>query len=218
MRAALPLAIPLLALLLANPCHADSMEERLRAQLRATSAQLAQLQAEQARLLADKAAAEQARDAARAELAKRSAAPANQADRAAARQAQAAARDAQAELERVRSERDTLKAEAGRQQQDSQAGRQEQARLQGEVTQRVAQLDACTARNARLYAVGKDILAAYERIDFDTVLAARQPFADRSRVRLEEAAQAFGDQLYEARFDPRQAPAAASATTPLPSP
>ena len=46
------------------PAHAESMEERLRAQLRSTTQQLQQLQSEQAQVNAAKAAAEAQRDAA----------------------------------------------------------------------------------------------------------------------------------------------------------
>jgi hypothetical protein len=37
------------------------------------------------------------------------------------------------------------------------------------------------------------------------LISARQPFAAKARVRLDNAAQAFGDKLYDQRFDPRQA-------------
>jgi hypothetical protein len=35
-------------------------------------------------------------------------------------------------------------------------------------------------------------------------MQARQPFAAQSRVKLEQIAQQYGDQLYQGRFDARQ--------------
>jgi hypothetical protein len=71
-------------------------------------------------------------------------------------------------------------------------------------------VDACTARNIQMYRVGQEVIAAYENLDVGDVLASRQPFAAKSRVKLETAAQSFGDRLYDQRFDPRAGQASAS--------
>ncbi len=68
----------------------------------------------------------------------------------------------------------------------------------------------CEAKNAQLYAVGQEILRAYETVDLGTVMISRQPFAAQSRVKFEQIAQAYGDKLYEGRYVAGAAPAAAS--------
>ena len=57
---------------------------------------------------------------------------------------------------------------------------------------------------------GQEVIAAYENIEAGDVFASRQPFAAKARVKLENAAQSFGDRLYEQRFDPRAGQASAS--------
>lgn len=67
-RFAAAVALCAAGLSLAGGAQAESMEERLRAQLRSTTQQLQQLQSEQAQVNAAKAAAEAQRDAAQKEL------------------------------------------------------------------------------------------------------------------------------------------------------
>ena len=90
----------------------------------------------------------------------------------------------------------------------------ERARLDGEVASQRGALARCESKNAQLYAAGQEILQAYEGLNVLDVMQARQPFAAQSRVKLEQIAQQYGDQLYQGRFDARQtetpaAPAAA---------
>lgn len=59
-----------------------------------------------------------------------------------------------------------------------------------------------------MYGIAKEILSAYEKIDVAEVVKIRQPFAGSARVKFEELAQGFGDDLYQTQFD---APRAASA-------
>ena len=51
-------------------------------------------------------------------------------------------------------------------------------------------------------------LDAYENVGIGTVIASRQPFAAKARVKYEQIAQEYGDKLYEGKFDPRAAAAA----------
>ncbi|MNY16222.1 hypothetical protein D3C86_1494770 [compost metagenome] len=53
--------------------------------------------------------------------------------------------------------------------------------------------------------MAKDILTAYEKIDVAEVMKIRQPFAGTARVKFEELAQGFGDELYKTQFDAPQA-------------
>ena len=78
------------------------------------------------------------------------------------------------------------------------------------AAQRVA-LTMCKEKNDRLYAVGQEILTAFETMDVATVIAARQPFASQARVKYEQIAQQYGDKLYEGKFDEQQAAAAIAA-------
>jgi hypothetical protein len=90
----------------------------------------------------------------------------------------------------------------------------ERLRLDGEVAAQRGALARCEGKNAQLYATGQEILQAYEGLDVLGVMQARQPFAAQSRVRLEQIAQQYGDQLYQGRFDARQTEAAATPAAP----
>ncbi|CAJ0821052.1 hypothetical protein [Ralstonia flaminis] len=209
----------MLALLVAAslaPCAASaqqpSMEERLRAQLRATTTQLQQAQAQLAQLQAGGGTNAPASDASKKELADlRTQLDAERArtrqlsegSAAAHREAQTVADKANTQITQLRAAYDELLRRA----RASEAERQKLATAT--ATQQNA-LQQCEAKNAKLYAVGQEVLSAYESMDVTTVIAARQPFATKSRVKYEQIAQEYGDKLYEGRFDPR----AVTAPTP----
>ena len=219
------LPLLLLSLLAASTAQAQgqkgqSMEERLRAELRNVTAQLQQTRGE-------------------LDLLKAKGAPATKAAPAAAAAAAAPASDglkkelarSQSQLAQERAQREKL----GEQQQRSTAAAQEAAaslakyrqaseqlaatgkqieaergRLAGEVTSQRGALARCESKNAQLYAAGQEILQAYEGLHVLDVMKARQPFAAQSRVKLEQIAQQYGDQLYQGRFDARQTETPAS--------
>ncbi|MDT3421969.1 chromosome segregation ATPase [Pseudomonas protegens] len=188
---------------------AEGMEERLRTQLRSTTQQLQALQSEQAQAAAARVAAENA-----------------------ARDSQAQVKQLTAELAKTRGVAEQL---AGQQQSlHSQAQAQaaasseqlgkfkkayedllvlargkeaERARLQAQLSERDTQVQQCAVKNQQMYGIAKQILAAYENIDVAEVVKIRQPFAGSARVKFEELAQGFGDELYQTQFD---APRAAS--------
>lgn len=203
-------AVPLLLALAAGTAHAQqgqSMEERLRNQLRITTTQLQQAQNELAALKAgqprggaggDAETLRKELDAARAQLAAERGARDKLADsaRQAQQHSQAVAEKAGSQIAQYRGAYDELLRMA----RGLDAERQ---RLAVEATTRQSALARCEAANAQLYAVGQDILRAYETVDLGTVLAARQPFAAQSRVRYEQIAQEYGDKLYQGRFDAR---------------
>ena len=81
----------------------------------------------------------------------------------------------------------------------------ERARLQTQLTERDTHLQQCVAKNQQMYGVAQQLLAAYEKIDVAEVMSIRQPFASGARVKFEELAQGFGDDLYKTRFDAPQA-------------
>lgn len=188
---------------------AEGMEERLRTQLRSTTQQLQALQSEQAQAAAARVAAENA-----------------------ARDSQAQVKQLTAELAKTRGVAEQL---AGQQQNlQSQAQAQaaasseqlgkfkkayedllvlargkeaERAKLQAQLSERDTQVQQCAVKNQQMYGIAKQILAAYENIDVAEVVKIRQPFAGSARVKFEELAQGFGDELYQTQFD---APRAAS--------
>lgn len=212
---------------LAQPAQpAQSMEERLRAQLRNTTAQLQQAQNELAALKAGQSgpagapagkdspdALRKALEAAQAQLAseKQARERLEQGSRASQSQAQAIADKANAQIAQYRNAYEELlklarNAEAERKRLGEESGAQRSA------------LALCEAKNAKLYAVGQEILDAYENVGIGTVIASRQPFAAKARVKYEQIAQEYGDKLYEGKFDPRAAAAAAAASAPAAAP
>ncbi|HEX7868275.1 MAG TPA: hypothetical protein VF555_25180 [Variovorax sp.] len=208
----------------------QSMEERLRAQLRATTSQLQQAQNELAALKAGQqqpavqagaAPAKPELDALKKELSQTQAqlAAERQAREAASagsqqlrQQAQAMSDKATAQIAQYRGAYDELLKTA-------RASEAERQRLSTEATTHRTAIAQCEAKNAQLYAVGQEILRAYETMDVGTVLASRQPFAAQSRVKFEQIAQQYGDKLYESKFDVRAVGApspAAAAGAPAP--
>jgi chromosome segregation ATPase len=176
-----------------------SLETRLRDQLREARSQLQDLQGQQAQWQAQKAALEQERDAARKDAESAKAAGARNQSSVSERTL-AAERARQAQLQ---ASADTYKSALDRATESAHATETERARLTTELKAVREQTDVCAAKNVQLYTVGKDILHAYEHIDMSDVIASRQPFAAKARVRLETAAQDMGDKLYEQRFDAR---------------
>lgn len=192
----------------AGQAHAQqgpSMEERLRTQLRAVTAQLQEAQNEVAALKAGgpsgAPAASGDSGATRKELAELKAQlaaerRARQQGTTAQQQSQAAAAKASEQAAQYRTAYDGLLKIA-------RASEAERQRLAGEEKLNQQAVALCTEKNVKLYDTGQEILRAYENIDLGTLVAARQPFAAQSRVKYEQIAQEYGDKLYEGRFDAR---------------
>jgi hypothetical protein len=194
------IALVLLAVFPAAQAQSASLESRMRDQLRETRTQLQELQAQQSTWAAEKAALEKERDAAKQEAA---AAHATKA-------VPAVSPDSTRELAAERQRREAAEAILQRNKSDAESAgvamrtaEAERSRLSKELELSHSQVDACTARNVQMYQVGKEVIAAYENIDTTDIVSSRQPLAAKSRVKLENAAQSFGDKLYEQRFDPR---------------
>jgi chromosome segregation ATPase len=191
----------LCALLMATHVSAQTLEEQLRSQLADARSQLQDLQGQQAQWQAQKAQVEQERDAARkvaddakAQLARNQSG--SSADAAALTSERSAREQAQAQVQLLQKQLATADAK-----EHDQEGRGNDLATQLSTAQ--AQVTTCTAKNLQLYKVGNEILDAYSHMGLGTVLASREPFAASERVKLENAAQAYGDQLYEQRYDPR---------------
>ncbi|WP_322881499.1 hypothetical protein [Pandoraea sputorum] len=217
------------AALAQTPQGAPTMEERLRTQLRTTTEQLQQAKNELAALKAGGATAGASGSAA-------SAASAGKASKDSPEALRKQLDDAQQQLAAERQSRERLAQDARASQSEvktiadkantqisqyrnaydellrlaRQADAQRKQLAEETAAQRAA-LKLAQEKNDRLYAVGQEILTAYETMDVATIVAARQPFAAQARVKYEQIAQHYGDKLYEGKFDEQQAMAAASA-------
>lgn len=227
MSKSLILTIVALASLTGASAHAqqsESIEERLRTQLRLTTSQLqaaqnelAALKAGQPESVAGPAAAsgevadlkkQLAQAKADLETERRARSRADAGTEQLQQQAQDLAERANAQIAQYRSSYDQLLGMA-------RAAESERQRLAADATAQRTAIQQCEAKNQQLYAVGQEILRAYETVDFGDVLSSRQPFAAKARVKYEEIAQQYGDKLYEGRFDARDAasPVVATAET-----
>ncbi|WP_248795823.1 DNA repair protein [Pseudomonas sp. MWU13-2105] len=193
----------LVGVVLADGACAEGMEERLRTQLRSTTQQLQALQSEQAQAGAARIAAENQTKAAQAQIKQLEAELAKAkglSEQLAGQQqnlqnqAQAFAAASNEQLGKFKKAYDELLVMA-------KAKEAERARLQVQLSERDTQVQQCSVKNQQMYAVAKEILAAYEKIDVAEVMKIRQPFAGGARVKFEEMAQVFGDNLYKNQFD-----------------
>jgi chromosome segregation ATPase len=181
--------------------HAQTLEEQLRAQLRDARSQLQDLQGNQAQLQAQNSQLTQERDQARKDL---------EAAKAEASKPHGPSAHDVAALSAERSARERAEAETKQLQAtvaSNDARAREQAQHSTETSTALgaaqAQVAQCTAKNQKMYAVAREILDAYSHMDVGTMLSSREPFATSARVKLENAAQADGDRLYEQRYDPQ---------------
>jgi colicin import membrane protein len=177
----------------------QSMEERLRAQLRATTTQLQQAQAELARLRSAAPAPAPAAASGDAQKVLAQVKAQLAAERARARRLEAGQAAAQ---ETAAGQSAQLRDAAAQVQKALQAVENERRRLASEAASKDSALQRCEAKNTELYALGQEVLHAYETVDFATVLSTRQPFASKARAKYGQIAQDYGDRLYQGRFDP----------------
>jgi len=196
-----------LGLLIATGANAEGMEERLRTQLRSTTQQLQALQSQQAQASAAQLAAQNEAKAAQAQI----------------KQLTAQLAKAQGLAEQLAGQQQSLQSQAQAQVAASveQTGKfkkayddllvmargkeAERVRLEAQLSERDTQVQQCSAKNQQMYGVAKQILTAYENIDVAEVMKIRQPFAGSARVKFDELAQGFGDDLYKTQFDAPQA-------------
>lgn len=197
-----------LGMLIATGASAEGMEERLRTQLRSTTQQLQALQTQQAQVSAAQLAAQGEAKAAQAQIKQLTAELARakgMAEQLAGQQdslrsqAQAQAANSSEQIGKFKQAYDELLVMA-------RAKETERAKLQVQLAERDTQMQQCSVKNQQMYGVAKELLAAYEKIDVAEVMKIRQPFAGGARVKFEELAQGFGDELYKTQFDaPRAA-------------
>ncbi|WP_323161421.1 DNA repair protein [Pseudomonas fluorescens] len=196
-----------LGLLVASGASAEGMEERLRTQLRSTTQQLQTLQSQQAQASAAQLAAQNEAKAAQAQIKQLTAelAKAKGLAEQLAGQQQSLHSQAQAQVAASNEQTGKFKKAYDELLVMARAKEAERSKLQAQLTERDTQVQQCSVKNQQMYGVAKQILAAYENIDVAEVMKIRQPFAGSARVKFDELAQGFGDELYKTQFDAPQA-------------
>ncbi|MCO7625820.1 DNA repair protein [Pseudomonas fluorescens] len=196
-----------LSFFIAQGAYAEGMEERLRTQLRSTTQQLQALQSQQAQASAAQLAAQNEAKAAQAQIKQLTAELAKTrgvAEQLAGQQqnlhnqAQAQVAASSEQVGKFKKAYDELLVMA-------RAKEAERSKLQTQLAERDTQVQQCSVKNQQMYGVAKQILTAYENIDVAEVMKIRQPFAGSARVKFDELAQGFGDELYKTQFDAPQA-------------
>ncbi|MGA5481051.1 DNA repair protein [Pseudomonas siliginis] len=196
-----------LGLLLATGASAEGMEERLRTQLRSTTQQLQALQSQQAQASAAQLAAQNEVKAAQAQIKQLTAelAKAKGLAEQLAGQQQSLHSQAQAQVAASAEQTGKFKKAYDELLVLARGKEAERSKLQAQLAERDTQVQQCSAKNQQMYGVAKQILTAYENIDVAEVMKIRQPFAGSARVKFDELAQGFGDELYKTQFDAPQA-------------
>jgi chromosome segregation ATPase len=194
-------------LLIATGAHAEGMEERLRTQLRSTTQQLQALQSQQAQASAAQLAAQNEAKAAQAQIKQLTAelAKAKGVAEQLAGQQQSLHSQAQAQVAASAEQTGKFKKAYDELLVMARAKEAERSKLQAQLAERDTQVQQCSVKNQQMYGVAKQILTAYENIDVAEVMKIRQPFAGSARVKFDELAQGFGDDLYKTQFDAPQA-------------
>ncbi|WP_406229044.1 DNA repair protein [Pseudomonas siliginis] len=196
-----------LGLLLATGANGEGMEERLRTQLRSTTQQLQALQSQQAQASAAQLAAQNEAKAAQAQIKQLTAelARAKGLAEQLAGQQQSLHSQAQAQVAASAEQTGKFKKAYDELLVLARGKEAERSKLQAQLAERDTQVQQCSAKNQQMYGVAKQILTAYENIDVAEVMKIRQPFAGSARVKFDELAQGFGDELYKTQFDAPQA-------------
>lgn len=196
-----------LGLVIATGANAEGMEERLRTQLRSTTQQLQALQSQQAQASAAQLAAQNEAKAAQAQIKQLTAevAKAKGLAEQLAGQQQSLHSQAQAQVAASAEQTGKFKKAYDELLILARGKEAERTKLQAQLAERDTQVQQCSAKNQQMYGVAKQILTAYENIDVAEVMKIRQPFAGSARVKFEELAQGFGDELYKTQFDAPQA-------------
>ena len=196
-----------LGMLIATGASAEGMEERLRTQLRSTTQQLQTLQSQQAQASAAQLAAQNEAKAAQAQIKQLTAELAKAKGLAEQLAGQQQALHSQAQPQVAASNEQTGKFKKAYDELlvMARAKEAERSKLQAQLTERDTQVQQCSVKNQQMYGVAKQILTSYENIDVAEVMKIRQPFAGSARVKFDELAQGFGDELYKTQFDAPQA-------------
>ncbi len=189
----------------------QTIEDRLRLQLRSTSQQLQALQAAQAQMQAARNAAEAQngilQDQIKSLQAERD--KANDQNKTLAQQQDSVRSQAQSQVEASQQQAGQFKQAYDQLLAMAKNSEAQRAGLQTQLAQLKGALASCAVKNQRLYELGNEVLKAYEGLGTGSLIKIREPFATSSRVKFDEIAQSYGDKLYENRADARPPAAAA---------
>ncbi|HEY1614394.1 MAG TPA: hypothetical protein VGF97_11955 [Rhizomicrobium sp.] len=186
-----------LVTLASAPAGAQTLEDKLRDQLRSTINQLHQAQDDQAALQAQKAATEQERDALKTQLAA-----------AKAKLAHARPQRDTGETQALQAEVTQYKSAVSDATTKAQQAQADHDKLRAQLADTQKKIGACEDKNTALLKLGKDILDAYQQFDIGDAIGANEPFIGLKRVELENLAQGFGDRLYDGKYQPAPNPPA----------
>lgn len=83
---------------------------------------------------------------------------------------------------------------------------QQAADYRARVDAAQTQIATCNEKNAKLYAIGEDLIAQYKNKDFGDVLGDSEPFLQLSRAKMQGVMQSYEDRLYDAKAGVAPAP------------
>jgi len=198
-------AFAILAMTPTAPAFAQSLEDRLRDQLRSTMNELHAAQDQQAALQAQAAAASKERDDLKAELA------AAKAQLARAGHNTVSSSALQADIAKYKDAYTQALSQASASAQQVKQAQADHDKLQTGVADTQRQLGLCEDKNKALLKVGTEILDAYQKFDLGDAIGAHEPFIGIKRVELENSVQGFDDRLHDGKFDPHAKQPTASA-------
>ncbi len=110
-----------------------------------------------------------------------------------------------AELERDRAALAQLRAQAGAESLRLQRRDDELVALQARFGAQNGALDLCSRHNQALREVSLELLQRWQRVDWRDALAAKEPFVQTERVRIENLVQGYEEQIDRASLAPRPA-------------
>ena len=171
--------------LLTSFAHAQTLEDKLRDQLRATLNQLHQLQDDQAALQAQKTQAEQERDALKTQL-------------AAAKAELGHTRFSAGETRALEGEVEKIKDAYGQAQDATKQAQTADEQLKAQLAAAQSALDSCTAKNTDALKIGSDILDAYRQDEPLGLFSA--DFGSFRDTEFENRIQDFEDRLAQAKY------------------
>jgi hypothetical protein len=217
------LLLTVLVSALAGGAHAQSLEDRLRAQLVTVTAQLHDLQAKQAAqpsVSTDETQLQSRLAAAETEIRtlkrRGPAAPTKAATAGLQAQIAALTQAKTADEAALATEREWLaKANTALQQREA-----ENRQIQALQASDVRDLEACRAKSVQALQVARDLLKAYRQVSVADVLARKEPVTGIARTRIEQIEQGYADQIYQSRLDAaptvpaQQTPASAASPKP----
>jgi chromosome segregation ATPase len=174
-------------------------ETRLREALRSATMQVRSLEDEKAQWQAREALGKKELDALRGQLATAQRKPARNAELSNLTQRLAEQGEAGARLKEMLA---SCQASASEAADTARVAEGERAKLQAQATSLGSRVAACEAKNAKLYAVGKELLQWLFDSATGKEILNQDPFFGLARVELENTAQDYQDKLLEQRVRP----------------